>query len=197
MRSIHDPVQPGRLPTLDLLHASDTDTSLESFHQNATIEPTDPSVNSSSGKGTSLVEVSGLDVTGASALEKVTFSETSNKILEIIFDYALNKFKDTKQRLEAGRPKFLAIIDRFVAAGIRVEMCLPAFPFKSANKVYKVLGSLPDKAEDIALERLDTMCIRIGEIYAPGARCTIISDGVVYNGQLHATWNGYLVQVPS
>ncbi|KAJ6436823.1 ATP-binding cassette, subfamily G (WHITE), member 2, PDR [Purpureocillium lavendulum] len=111
-------------------------------------------------------------------------SETCVKILEIIFDYALNKFSDTKERLEAGRPKFLSVIDRFVAAGTRVEMCLPAFPFKSANKVYKVLGSLPDKAEEIALERLNTMCMRIGEIYAPGARCTIISDGVVYNDLL-------------
>lgn len=117
-------------------------------------------------------------------------SETSSKILETIFGYALNKFSDTTQRLEAGRQNFLSTIDRFVAADARVEMCLPAFPFKSANKVYKVLGSLPDKAEEIALERLNTMCQRIGEIYAPGARCIIISDGVVYNGrlmdQLHA-----------
>ncbi|ETI29379.1 hypothetical protein G647_01832 [Cladophialophora carrionii CBS 160.54] len=111
-------------------------------------------------------------------------SETSNKILEIIFDYALNKFSDTRQQLEAGRPKFLAVIEKFVSAGAQVETCLPAFPFKSANKVYKVLGTLPDKAEEIALKRLNDMCLRIGEIYAPGARCTIISDGLVYNDLL-------------
>jgi pyoverdine/dityrosine biosynthesis protein Dit1 len=108
----------------------------------------------------------------------------SEQILEIIFDYALNKFSDTKQRLEAGRPVFLSVINRFVAAGRQLEMCLPAFPFKSANKVYKVLGVLPDKAEEIALDRLNAMCIRIGEIYKPGARCTIISDSLVYNGKL-------------
>lgn len=57
-------------------------------------------------------------------------SVTSTKILEIIFDYALNKFSDTRQRLEAGRPKFLSVIERFVSAGAQVETCLPAFPFK-------------------------------------------------------------------
>ena len=64
----------------------------------------------------------------------------------------------------------------------RVEACLPAFPFKSTNKVYKVLGTLPDKAEELALERLNSICVRVKEIYIPGARITIISDGITYNG---------------
>jgi pyoverdine/dityrosine biosynthesis protein Dit1 len=109
-------------------------------------------------------------------------SDTSSKILDIIFDYALNKFNDSKERLEAGRPKFLAVLNKFVAVGTRVDMCLPAFPFKSANKAYKVFGILPDKAEELSLGRLNTMCVRIGEVYPPGAQCIIISDGIVYNG---------------
>ncbi|KAL9018037.1 MAG: hypothetical protein Q9185_004639 [Variospora sp. 1 TL-2023] len=111
-------------------------------------------------------------------------TEISNRILEIIFEYALNKFSDTREQLTAGRPKFLSVIDQFVTAGTQVEMCLPAFPFKSANKVYKVFGVLPDKAEELALGRLDSMCIRIGEVYPPGARLTIVSDGLVYNDLL-------------
>lgn len=108
--------------------------------------------------------------------------EVSERILDIIFDYALNKFDDSKDRLAAGAANFLSVIDKFVAAGTRVEACLPAFPFKSANKVYKVLGTLPDKAEELALERLNAMCVRIREVYTPGAQVTIISDGITYNG---------------
>ncbi len=108
--------------------------------------------------------------------------ETSTKILTIIFEYALNKFNDSTERLSAGVPKFLPVNDQFVIARSQVEMCLPAFPFKSANKVYKVFGTLPDKAEELALERLNTMCIRIGDVYRPGAKLIIISDGLVYNG---------------
>jgi pyoverdine/dityrosine biosynthesis protein Dit1 len=77
----------------------------------------------------------------------------------------------------------LSVINTFVQVGERVEACLPAFPFKSANKVYKVLGSLPDKAEELALERLNSMCAKIKQVYRPGARVTIISDGITYNGE--------------
>jgi pyoverdine/dityrosine biosynthesis protein Dit1 len=108
--------------------------------------------------------------------------EVSHLILDIIFEYALNKFDDSKDRLAAGAAKFLSVIDQFVKAGTRVEACLPAFPFKSANKVYKVLGTLPDKAEELALERLNSMCTRIRDVYPPGAKVTVISDGTTYNG---------------
>ncbi|KAL6231858.1 hypothetical protein BDW75DRAFT_247598 [Aspergillus navahoensis] len=110
--------------------------------------------------------------------------EISRLILGIVAEYALAKFDDASGRLETTVLNFLPVIDRFVAAGVRVEACLPAFPFKSANKVYKVLGSLPDKAEELALSRLNTMCMRIQEVYSPGAQVTIISDGITYNDLL-------------
>ncbi|KAL6827952.1 transferase family protein [Trichoderma camerunense] len=113
-----------------------------------------------------------------------TAQEVSRRILDIIFEYALNKFDDSKERLERGAGNFMSIIDKFVASETRIQTCLPAFPFKSANKVYKVLGSLPDKAEELALDRLNTMCVRIQEVYAPGAEVTIISDGITYNDLL-------------
>jgi pyoverdine/dityrosine biosynthesis protein Dit1 len=106
----------------------------------------------------------------------------SRLILDIILDYALNKFDHAQDRLDGLADNLLPAIDLFVAAGTRVEACLPAFPFKSANKVYKVLGSLPDKAEELALDRLNTMCMRVREVYSPGLQVTIISDGITYNG---------------
>lgn len=134
-----------------------------------------------------LSTINGLDNGLDSVAEKASHAaheatETSAKILSIIYEYALNKFDDTVDRLSAGIPKFLAVIEQFVMANKQVEMCLPAFPFKSANKVYKVFGILPDKAEELALERLNDMCARIGQVYGPGAKLTIISDGLVYNG---------------
>ncbi|KAF2648716.1 hypothetical protein K491DRAFT_783877 [Lophiostoma macrostomum CBS 122681] len=115
---------------------------------------------------------------------KDTVTLMSTRILEVVFDYALNKFDDTRDRLEAGRPRFIEVLNKFVGAGAQIDMSLPAFPFKSANKVYKALGFLPDKAEEIALERLQNMCKRIEEFYKPGAKVVIISDGLVYNDLL-------------
>ena len=70
---------------------------------------------------------------GASFPNSPTFgrpiSDVSIQILDVIFDYALNKFSDSRERLEAGRPKFLSVIESFVSMGNRIETCLPAFPF--------------------------------------------------------------------
>lgn len=109
--------------------------------------------------------------------------ETSARVLEVIYRYLMTKFGDPEEKISQGTPKFLATISKFVSEAKTIQMCLPAFPWKSANKVYKVLGSLPDKAEEVSLRRLNTMCAEIAEVYKPGATLTIISDGLVYNGK--------------
>lgn len=108
--------------------------------------------------------------------------ETSAKILQIIDRYRLRRASNTTTKADEGALKFLALIYSHVKAGTVVPMCLPAFPFKSPNSVGKVLGKLPDRAEDVALAHLNGLCSAIERVYAPGAKLTIISDGLVYNG---------------
>ncbi|KAK3315685.1 Pyoverdine/dityrosine biosynthesis protein-domain-containing protein [Apodospora peruviana] len=124
----------------------------------------------------------GANNTHASTLDDV--SEISNRILGIVYEYALDKFENTAVKHAAGHPKFMSVVSAYVADRKPVLMCLPAFPFKSANKAYKVFGILPDKADELALARLNTMCERIAAVYKPGAKLTIISDGLVYNDLL-------------
>lgn len=63
-----------------------------------------------------------------------------------------------------------------------IPLVLPAFPFKSPNSMDKVLGVLPDKAEEVSLYVLQGLCDKIGRVYKHGARLVIVSDGIVYNG---------------
>lgn len=121
-------------------------------------------------------------VSGSVDVSQVAVRDISNKILAIIYEYRLKKFDHSMESNAPGTSSFLAVLDKYVETGRRVQMCLPAFPFKSANKVYKALGPLPDKAEELALKRLHTMCSRIEMVYPPGALLTIISDGLVYSG---------------
>jgi len=58
-------------------------------------------------------------------------------------------------------------------------LVLPAFPAKAPNP-RKVLGTLPDLAEQRALERLSELLDDLSEIWSPGARLTICSDGHVF-----------------
>ncbi len=61
-----------------------------------------------------------------------------------------------------------------------VDFVLPAFPAKSPNP-RKVLGSLPDMAEQVAINHLQSVCEQIAHVYAPGARIIICSDGRVFS----------------
>jgi hypothetical protein len=84
----------------------------------------------------------------------------------------------------AGKARFLPFVESYVKANEPVRMVLPAFPFKSPNRVDKTLGSLPDLGEELALQHLNGLCESIKEIYEPGAKVTITSDGLVYNGKI-------------
>jgi len=68
----------------------------------------------------------------------------------------------------------------FIARGEPIHFVLPAFPAKSPNRT-KVLGTLPDFGESLALDFLQALCDRIRALYAPGARITIGSDGRVFS----------------
>lgn len=111
-------------------------------------------------------------------------TKMAEKILAVIKTILLTKLPGAHDKWDEGAPSFIATIRQFVEKGEVVRMCLPAFPWKSANKVEKVLGTLPDKAEEVALGRLNGICGTIGQFYLPGAEILIISDGLVYNG----TW---------
>jgi pyoverdine/dityrosine biosynthesis protein Dit1 len=71
-------------------------------------------------------------------------------------------------------------IQRFLAANAPIHFLLPAFPARSANP-RKVLSPLPDMGEELALRFLQSVCDEVRELYPPGARITICSDGRVFN----------------
>ncbi|MEU8580987.1 isocyanide synthase family protein [Streptomyces abikoensis] len=78
------------------------------------------------------------------------------------------------------RDAHLARVTRYVEAGEPVRFVLPAFPGKSPNAA-KVLGTLPDMAERLALGFLAGLTARIRAVYAPGAEILICSDGRVFS----------------
>ena len=71
-------------------------------------------------------------------------------------------------------------IQYFIEREKPIHFILPAFPAKSPNQK-KVLSSLPDMGEQVALQFLQSLCVQIRDIYAPGAEITICSDGRVFS----------------
>jgi pyoverdine/dityrosine biosynthesis protein Dit1 len=70
-------------------------------------------------------------------------------------------------------------VEALVRAGAPIELVLPAFPAKSPNPK-KVLGTLPDLAEERAIERLSELLDDLTEAWPAGARLTVCSDGHVF-----------------
>ena len=70
-------------------------------------------------------------------------------------------------------------LQKAVERAAPLTFVLPAFPAKSPNP-QKVLGSLPDTAERIALKFLNDLCQRITQHHEPGARVLLCADGHVF-----------------
>ncbi|WP_109525659.1 MULTISPECIES: L-tyrosine/L-tryptophan isonitrile synthase family protein [Nocardia] len=71
----------------------------------------------------------------------------------------------------------------FIEANRPIHFVIPAFPAKSRNR-RKVLGRVPDMAEVVAIESLQSFCDQVSAIYPPGAVITICSDGHVFSDAL-------------
>lgn len=90
-----------------------------------------------------------------------------------------NTTKDDLWELE-GRDFFIEKVKYFTDRQLRIECILPAFPCKSSN-LDKVNSTLPDKGEELALKRLIKCVCDFQEIYSPGIKFWIVSDGHVFS----------------
>ncbi len=94
---------------------------------------------------------------------------------EILREYSLQK-----QTFRASEVPLLRRIEEKVAVSEELLFILPAFPAKSPSGE-KTSGALPDLGEVLALKNLQNLCDRIGEVYPPGARLLICSDGRAFS----------------
>jgi len=110
----------------------------------------------------------------------------SKQILEEIFKHrvVLNDSQESdREQLEACNHH----LERIASAINRKEpirMLLPAFPGKSPNR-RKTLGSMPDLAENLAINKLTSLCDSIKSIYKYGAKIIICSDGYCFADIVH------------
>ncbi|KAL8721632.1 MAG: hypothetical protein Q9225_001721 [Loekoesia sp. 1 TL-2023] len=107
-------------------------------------------------------------------------AEICEDIVGVLARYRLVHQSDTNKPWGA-KSKFLHQVENFVSRQEPVLLSLPAFPFKSPNKATKVLGTLPDKGEEVAIFHLQGLCLAIKDVYEHGADVYIVSDGLMYN----------------
>lgn len=87
-------------------------------------------------------------------------------------------------RWNEGKYAFLKNVEFFTHRGIPVQAVLPAFPCKSSNH-NKVASCLPDKGEELAIQRIIDFISAVKEIYPPGMEFYLVSDGHVFSDCIH------------
>lgn len=79
-----------------------------------------------------------------------------------------------------GKNLFVETVHYFTSRNLVIEAVLPAFPCKSSN-LNKVHGLYPDNGEEMALRRLIEVVEMSKEVYEPGMKIYIVSDGHVFS----------------
>jgi pyoverdine/dityrosine biosynthesis protein Dit1 len=97
-----------------------------------------------------------------------------------LFDTSLRYVGKHDKWLRGGQDVFRQQVRSFTSRGARVEFCLPAFPCKSSS-TEKVLSQSPDRGEYVALSNLQRFLQEVEDVYGPGAKLWIISDGHVFS----------------
>lgn len=105
--------------------------------------------------------------------------DLTNAIVDL-FDTRLRYITVDDKWRSQGRDFFFQRVYEFVQRREKLEFCLPAFPCKSSNPE-KVLGDMPDRGEQVALEHLDSFLDALEKIYQSGAKLYIVSDGHVFS----------------
>ncbi|KHN94903.1 Pyoverdine biosynthesis [Metarhizium album ARSEF 1941] len=80
-----------------------------------------------------------------------------------------------------GKSLFMDKVRAQIEKSQAVRLIMPAFPWKSVNKLDKVTGILPDLGEELALYRLNQMCEDIKQVYPLGGKVFIATDGLVFD----------------
>lgn len=72
-------------------------------------------------------------------------------------------------------------ITPFVLSNQPIKFSMMGFPMKSPNNRDKVIGTLPDFAEQVTINTFKTFNQQVQAVYPPGILLAVVSDGYVFN----------------
>ena len=107
-------------------------------------------------------------------------SATVDSLLAVFERFRKPSDPEIDRYYATGRAALGARIREYVNDGGGVKFLLPGFPAKSPNSRDKVLGTLPDKAEEVAFNQIGVFLGEVKKVYTPGAEFHILSDGYVF-----------------
>lgn len=113
---------------------------------------------------------------------------TTEKILKVFDSFRMAPLSFDEYETK-GKQILRERIEKFVAKNEPIKFSMMGFPMKSPNDRDKVLGKLPDMAEQVTLQTFKDFNKEIKEIYSPGIIISVVSDGLVFNHVMRVSEN--------
>lgn len=88
---------------------------------------------------------------------------------------AIDQYEQTGKAVLRGR------ISPFITANEPIKFSIMGFPMKSPNNRDKVIGKLPDLAEEVTIKNFITFNDEVKKVYSPGIQLAVVSDGLIFN----------------
>lgn len=104
--------------------------------------------------------------------------------LTTLFQHFMMPRTEIDQFDVVGKPILEQKMMGFIGRNLPIEFVMLGFPFKSTNTRDKVLGVLPDMGEQLTIENFKRFNNSISEVYSPGVKINVVSDGLIFNDLL-------------
>lgn len=105
------------------------------------------------------------------------------QILDVFEGYRMTP-TPLDQYQQIGKQLLSDKIGTFVNKNSAINFVMLGYPMKSSNDRDKVIGKLPDLAEQVSLDHFKAFNDQVKQFYAPGVNVNIVSDGYVFNDLL-------------
>lgn len=113
-------------------------------------------------------------------------TQTTQNILDVFQQFRMAP-TPLDQYEQVGKGLLTEKIQKFVDSNSVLNFVMLGYPMKSSNDRDKVLGKLPDLAEEVSMKHFGTFNKLVKQVYRPGVNINIVSDGYVFNDLLEVT----------
>lgn len=106
--------------------------------------------------------------------------QVTEQILNVFDGFRMMTHADD-QYDEVGKDLLANRVGKFVVNNQPIKFSMLGYPYKSPNTRDKVLGILPDLAEEVSLNNFNRFDQEIKKVYSPGVTISMIQDGYAFN----------------
>jgi pyoverdine/dityrosine biosynthesis protein Dit1 len=114
---------------------------------------------------------------------EINGTEVADKVLSIFENFRMAPTPLDEYNIK-GKAILKDKVDIWVKSNQPINFAMLGYPMKSTNIRDKVIGVLPDRAEEESIKNFGNFAKQIQQVYQPGINVNIVNDGLVFSDVL-------------